>query len=124
MSICVGPPLPQHFSSLADRREGSGPKHWPLRGKRGGGLGLHNDRCLWLFPKPRASATLSGTPGAAVEFFSTLSGNTYKAATRVRKSKSKKSERYFAGNLNEDVLPPYLEQVYLSQWFFTDLRRQ
>ncbi|XP_066466950.1 coiled-coil domain-containing protein 180 [Tiliqua scincoides] len=69
---------------------------------------------------PRASTTQSE---AAVEYFTTSSGNTYKAAAFVRKSKAKRSEKYYAGKLNEDILPTHLEQVYLSQGFFADLRR-
>ncbi|XP_053138361.1 coiled-coil domain-containing protein 180 [Hemicordylus capensis] len=60
----------------------------------------------------------------ATEFFTTSGGSTYKVLENSSKLKIKKSEKYYAGKLNENFLPPYLEQVYLSQSFFADLRRR
>ncbi|XP_044295726.1 coiled-coil domain-containing protein 180 isoform X2 [Varanus komodoensis] len=60
----------------------------------------------------------------ALEFFTTSSGNTYRVAQRSKKSKVKPSEKYYIGRLKLKALPPYLEQVYLSENFLTDARRQ
>ncbi|XP_060126029.1 coiled-coil domain-containing protein 180-like [Zootoca vivipara] len=58
------------------------------------------------------------------EFFTTSSGNIYKVALNLPKLKIKKSEKYYVGKLKANLLPSYLEQVYLSESFFTDVRRQ
>ncbi|XP_061460267.1 coiled-coil domain-containing protein 180 [Rhineura floridana] len=59
-----------------------------------------------------------------LEFFTTSSGNTYNVIQNFRKFKTKKSEKYYTGQLKGNFLPPYLEEVYLSESFFTDVRRQ
>ncbi|KAM3825717.1 coiled-coil domain-containing protein 180 [Vipera latastei] len=57
------------------------------------------------------------------EFFSTSSGNTYKVTEHLKKSKLRKAEKYHLGKLRSGSLPSYLEQVYLSEAFFRDVRR-
>uniref|UniRef100_A0ABM5F6F7 Coiled-coil domain-containing protein 180 n=1 Tax=Pogona vitticeps TaxID=103695 RepID=A0ABM5F6F7_9SAUR len=58
----------------------------------------------------------------AREVFTTSSGNIYELFEHLRKSKAKKSEKYYAGKLKSSSLPPYLQQVYLPESFFIDLR--
>ncbi|XP_060126628.1 coiled-coil domain-containing protein 180 isoform X2 [Zootoca vivipara] len=75
-----------------------------------------------------ASVRFSRSPSRQIEmnaeFFTTSSGNTYKVALNLPKLKIKKSEKYYVGKLKANLLPSYLEQVYLSESFFTDVRRQ
>nr|XP_028571004.1 coiled-coil domain-containing protein 180 isoform X2 [Podarcis muralis] len=72
----------------------------------------------------RLSRTPSRLMEMTTEFFTTSSGNTYKAVLNSPKLKIKKSEKYYVGKLKANLLPSYLEQVYLSESFFTDVRRQ
>ncbi|KAM6431321.1 coiled-coil domain-containing protein 180 isoform 3-T5 [Liasis olivaceus] len=59
-----------------------------------------------------------------VEFFTTSSGNTYQVVEYLKKSRARKPEKYYPGKLKSSSLPSYLEQVYLSEGFFRDVRRQ
>ncbi|KAG8142023.1 hypothetical protein E2320_006663 [Naja naja] len=58
-----------------------------------------------------------------VEFFTTSSENTYKVVEHLKKSKLRKPEKYYLGKLKSSSLPSYVEQVYLSEAFFRDVRR-
>ncbi|XP_060540587.1 coiled-coil domain-containing protein 180-like [Pantherophis guttatus] len=58
-----------------------------------------------------------------VEFFTTSNGNTYKVVEYLKKSKLRKAEKYYQGKLKSSSMPSYLEQVYLSEAFFRDIRR-
>nr|XP_020650464.1 coiled-coil domain-containing protein 180 [Pogona vitticeps] len=60
----------------------------------------------------------------AREVFTTSSGNIYELFEHLRKSKAKKSEKYYTGKLKSSSLPPYLQQVYLPESFFIDLRNK
>ncbi|XP_078238907.1 coiled-coil domain-containing protein 180 [Pogona vitticeps] len=60
----------------------------------------------------------------AREVFTTSSGNIYELFEHLRKSKAKKSEKYYTGKLKSSSLPPYLQQVYLPESFFVDLRNK
>lgn len=59
-----------------------------------------------------------------LEDFTTSSGNTYTVVEKKGKTKIKKSERFYSGKLKANLLPSYLELVFLSHRFFEDLRRQ
>ncbi|XP_015266758.1 PREDICTED: coiled-coil domain-containing protein 180, partial [Gekko japonicus] len=59
-----------------------------------------------------------------LECFTTASGNTYTVFEPAGKRKTRRSEKYYAGKLKEDQLPSYVEQVYLSQTFDENARRQ
>ncbi|KAF7241106.1 hypothetical protein EYD10_12334 [Varanus komodoensis] len=80
----------------------------------------------WFFAllQVTVSASHLKPKAVALEFFTTSSGNTYRVAQRSKKSKVKPSEKYYIGRLKLKALPPYLEQVYLSENFLTDARRQ
>uniref|UniRef100_A0A8C5SPJ3 Coiled-coil domain-containing protein 180 n=1 Tax=Laticauda laticaudata TaxID=8630 RepID=A0A8C5SPJ3_LATLA len=58
-----------------------------------------------------------------VQFFTTSSENTYKVVEHLKKSKLRKPEKYYVGKLKSNSLPSYVEEVYLSEAFFRDVRR-
>ncbi|XP_070614598.1 coiled-coil domain-containing protein 180 [Erythrolamprus reginae] len=69
------------------------------------------------------SAKGSKKKDVILEFFTTSNGNTYKVVEYLKKSKLRRPEKYYQGKLKSSSLPSYLEQVYLSEAFFRDVRR-
>ncbi|KAL8186634.1 UNVERIFIED_CONTAM: hypothetical protein K2H54_001821 [Gekko kuhli] len=69
-------------------------------------------------------ALLRGPSERVLECFSTASENAYTVLEHGGKRKTRRAEKYYPGKLKGDQLPLYLEQVYLSQTFTENARRQ
>ncbi|XP_054853763.1 coiled-coil domain-containing protein 180 [Eublepharis macularius] len=73
---------------------------------------------------PTLGSELTEPSERILECFNTSSGNTYTVLEHTGRWKTKKSEKYYVGKLKEDTLPLYLQQVFLSQIFIENVRRQ